>query len=433
MIDPISWAPSGLFRAGLLSSCLALASCSTPGPVTYASDDRPPAERFADYPDWAASGEAGKVGDLAGLQALPDRYPNSASVQRRILGAAFAAGDRDAAQAALVRLGDMDYVLSDGALGQLGPFLGEAAVSAYRAGVEVAGTPRTPSTLAATIPADFPLSESVARDEATGRFYSLSVAAQQLIASDDGATWRALPVDLPGRPMGIAIDHDARRLWVSFGRLGEEDEAFVGLAAYDLDSGRELARHAVPDAASLNDLTVARDGSVLASDSLGGGVYRLATGGAAIARVDVPGTFRSPQGIAVHPQGGFAYVSDYSYGIAILELATGVAKRLLAVDSQMLDGVDGLFFDDRLGLVAIQNGVRPHRIMILNLRTDGGAVTQLLVPERAHPDWGEPTTGQYRGGELLYIANPQWERFGEGGMVDGDEPLEPNHVRRLNL
>jgi hypothetical protein len=43
---------------------------------------------------------------------------------------------------------------------------------------------------------------------------------------------------------------------------------------------------------------------------------------------------------------------------------------------------------------------------------------------RAHPRYQEPTLGVLVDGELYYIANSQWERFGEDGRIAKSEWLE---------
>jgi hypothetical protein len=55
------------------------------------------------------------------------------------------------------------------------------------------------------------------------------------------------------------------------------------------------------------------------------------------------------------------------------------------------------------------------------------------VLERAHPRYQEPTLGVMVEGELFYIANSQWERFGQDGGIDDSTPLERPVVLRLPL
>jgi hypothetical protein len=66
--------------------------------------------------------------------------------------------------------------------------------------------------------------------------------------------------------------------------------------------------------------------------------------------------------------------------------------------------------------------------------TLGPAGDRLLgaeVLERAHPRYQEPTLGVLVSGALYYVANAQWERFGDDGRVA--ESLERPVVLRLPL
>ena len=57
----------------------------------------------------------------------------------------------------------------------------------------------------------------------------------------------------------------------------------------------------------------------------------------------------------------------------------------------------------------------------------------LEVLERARPDYSEPTLGVVVGRDLFYIANSQWESFGEDGKIDAPGRLRPPPVLRLRL
>ena len=53
--------------------------------------------------------------------------------------------------------------------------------------------------------------------------------------------------------------------------------------------------------------------------------------------------------------------------------------------------------------------------------------------ERAHPRHLEPTLGVLVGRELYYIANSQWELFGQDGRVARPDSLRQPVVLRLRL
>jgi hypothetical protein len=98
----------------------------------------------------------------------------------------------------------------------------------------------------------------------------------------------------------------------------------------------------------------------------------------------------------------------------------------------MLDGIDGLV-PWRGGLIAVQNGTNPRRILHLILSEDGRRITDMRILESSHPEWGEPTLGFVRGDEFIYVADAQWERYGTGGALVGEGATRPTAIRELRL
>ena len=143
------------------------------------------------------------------------------------------------------------------------------------------------------------------------------------------------------------------------------------------------------------------------------------------------GTFRSPQGLVTSPDGRLLYVSDYRYGLAIIDLASLGISRLAAEGPFILDGVDGLWRHGE-DLIAVQNGTSPIRITAFRLSADGTRVTGQRVLEQAHLDWTEPLSGYAGRGSLNYIGNGQWDRWVAGQPVQ-DKPFGPTQIRRLPL
>jgi hypothetical protein len=115
-----------------------------------------------------------------------------------------------------------------------------------------------------------------------------------------------------------------------------------------------------------------------------------------------------------------------------VDLGSRNVSLVEAADSVLALGIDGLYFH-RGNLVGIQNGVTPHRVTRFTLSPAGDRVLRAEVLERAHPRYDEPTLGVLVGGDLYYIANAQWERFGEDGRVVKPEELQMPVVLRLRL
>jgi outer membrane protein assembly factor BamB len=141
---------------------------------------------------------------------------------------------------------------------------------------------------------------------------------------------------------------------------------------------------------------------------------------------------RSPGGLALSADERTLYVADWSQGLAALDLATGALAWMRPPAGTTVLGIDGL---RRVGetLIAIQNGVTPHRIQRLTLAPDGRSLAASELLERAVPGWDEPTLGIVVDDALVYVANSQWPKFGEDGATPDPATLADLVIRRLPL
>jgi sugar lactone lactonase YvrE len=403
--------------AGLLVAALFLSAAAVP----------PRAHDWTAPPGTMSSGPAG-------LAALSTRFPESAALLRRVIAASLEPGHEAQLRAALDRLAAMGYALSPASIAAIAAHLPGVEGQSLAARFDTNRAAFGASRLAFTIPAERRLIEGIAWDAAGRRLFAASVVGRELLVHD-ARGWRAVPGVDAGSLFGIAVDPRRRLLWLTSGVVEQTPSpatAFRGLIALDLGSLRVVRRVPAPSGGSPGDLAVATDGTVFASDPQNGAVYRARPGAAALEPLVPAGAMRSPQGLALSPDGRRLYVADYGYGIAIVDPATGRLARLAARGIAMLDGIDGLIADGD-ALIAIQNGVSPRRILRLHLAPGGGEIARVAVLERANPDWGEPTLGTLMDGQLLYLADAQWERFGAGGAVIGEGPLRPATIRILGL
>jgi hypothetical protein len=140
----------------------------------------------------------------------------------------------------------------------------------------------------------------------------------------------------------------------------------------------------------------------------------------------------SAQGLALTPDERRVYVADYSRGLIQVDLATRTASEVAGADTMLTLGIDGLYYHDGT-LVGIQNGVTPHRVLRLELSPDGERIVRSVAIERGHPHHREPTLGALVGRELYYVANSQWELFGDDGRIAQPDSLQQPVVLRLRL
>lgn len=421
-------------RTLALALALVLTGCATDVPVV--EEATVVGDRWQRLPDWDTTSRLHSPLSREHLVALARANPNSAISQRRLLQLAAQEEDVAGLVEALKRMTDLGLALSPAGYESVGERAGEDVVRPFARRAEAMRDPVTASMIRSRIPIEVPLSETFVIDEQSGRMFTGSIVERTLYVSDDGQDWERVPTRSLGSVAGLAIDPATKTLWIASGRLDQTrqpETAFVGLIALDLDTLQEKRRITAPsNVTTVGDIALAGDGSVIVSDPLGSGVYRLGPGRGQLETLIEPRHLASPQGIVVHPSGHFAYVADWAYGVALVDLETRSLKRLDAPADVALDGVDGMAWHDG-ALIVIQNGLNPHRIVRWELSEDGYSVISATILERAHPDWGEPTVGQFTAERFHYISDPQWDRFAKGGVLKGDEPLRPNPVRVIEL
>jgi hypothetical protein len=403
---------------------LSLAACATPGAESAV-------QPVAAWRPVDAS--TGQIADVAGLEALAEAFPDSGSVRLRLLNAYLQAErPRDAlAEASALALDG--YSFSPAASELFASLPAEDLDTSWLGLGGPNGGAIESSRLLATVPAEARLVESVWRDADSGDLFVTTVVSRALFVSRGGA-WEKLPIEGAGSLTGLAYDATSGLLWVASGVVEQTpnpETAFSGLIAIDPRTGAVKRRVAGIVGSDPSDIGVDGEGRVFASDPLSGALY-VAQPTASVLQVFLaPGTLRSPQGIAVLPGGKRLVVSDYRYGLAVVDMSTGAVGRL-PTDGALSDGIDGLWLHgDRL--IGVQNGSRPMRILELHLEGSGPRIGAVVNREAAHSAWTEPLGGSICHGELVYVANGQWDRFGPGGTPVQGKPALPTEIRALDL
>ena len=288
------------------------------------------------------------------------------------------------------------------------------------------------------------LSEDVGYDAARRRWLVSSIARRAVIAVDRAGRETRL-VLRGGDPLwgvyALGVDSARRRLWLGTAATpesGDTASAVRGRSAlrcYDLDRGvllRSLEVSRSGGAHVLGGMTVAANGDVYVTDSVAGGVYRARWGEDSLGVIVPPGSFVSPQSPVLFVQERVLVVADYSRGIAAVELEHGAVSWLALPRALATAGIDGLYLW-RGHLLAVQNGVEPHRIVAFELDLRARSITGSRVLEQASPDLGEPNHGAVLGDAFVFIGNSGWERVGEDGRMDDGKAALPPLLMRLEL
>lgn len=216
---------------------------------------------------------------------------------------------------------------------------------------------------------------------------------------------------------GLALDETRRVLWAATMAVPEmsgytrEMKGQAAFAEISLVTG-ELRRVVdLPDdnrEHGLGDLTVAPDGTVYATDSRAPIIWKLAPGAEEPEVViEFPG-FGSLQGIILQER--TLIVSDYANGLFRLDLTTATVTPLATPPGTTLVGLDGLATAPG-GLVAIQNGVSPQRVLHVALTPERDRITAVTVLARAVPHLDDLALVTLVNGRPTVIAGAGWDLF----------------------
>ena len=399
-------------RGAFVAASLLLAACAAPSGA-------PPREASWPTPTLESS-------------ELLVSFPDSASIQRRQLSAAQEARDAAGVRTGLERLAAMGYAPAQQTIDLLAPWLPAPDMATLRQRFSANAGRVQASRVFDSVPGSQRLVEGIAWDMRTARLFAATVVGRALLVRETRG-WRAIEGLEAGSLFGLAIDNRRRLLWAASGVVEQTpspETAFRGLIAVDLNNLRPVRRVAIAGEGSPADIALGADGIVYASDPNTGAIYRAGANDTTLAVLVPPGRLRSPQGLVPAADGRRLYVSDYGYGLAEVHLADGTVARLESDANTMLDGIDGLY-PWHGGLLAIQNGTSPRRILLLTLAPGGGRIASVRVLESGNPEWGEPTLGAVRPRDFLYVADAQWERYGEGGALQGEGATHATPVRLL--
>jgi hypothetical protein len=284
--------------------------------------------------------------------------------------------------------------------------------------------------------------EGLARDANDGTLFVTSLARRNvLVVPLTGASRWLLPEDPRGRGAvyGVVISRDRRTLWLSTGAtphmgLVEGDSAVVAeILEVDRASGAIRRRVTLGDGkGSPGEITALHDGTVLVSDGTQGRLYRLRPRATSTETVTSP-LLRSPQGIAALENNRVAIVADWSHGLLRWDLATDSIVAIEPPSAIALLGVDGLVWTDD-GLIAVQNGASPMRVLQVRLSADQLRVESAVVLDRPREMRGEMTIAAVAARRVSYIASSAWPFWNdEGERVANSGPLPPVVIREFTL
>ncbi len=286
--------------------------------------------------------------------------------------------------------------------------------------MQMAGDPVGEAETVFTLPDEIILPEAISWDESRQKFLVGSVAEGSIFAvGEDGQASLLLKAGVDNgmwAVFDILVDSAGNRLWVTSAAspkfLGFEpaDKGRSALFEFNLETLELVRRYPVPvdgNPHSLGNMVMGPEGDIYIVDRALPLVYKKPAREQKLKALLASREMVSMRGIAMREDGHMMYVADRELGILAIDLAAGRAGKLAVPDTLNVGGIEGLYMWKN-HLVLIQNGIKPQRVMRLQLDDAGTSVTAVRPLAVARPEFDFPSYGVVRGADLYYFASSQW-------------------------
>jgi sugar lactone lactonase YvrE len=216
---------------------------------------------------------------------------------------------------------------------------------------------------------------------------------------------------------GVAIDETRNVLWAAMTALPEmsgytsEQKGQSALAEFNLTTSELNRVIPVPGDGrdhGLGDLTIGPDGTVYATDSKAPIIWKFAPDAEELEKVIDSPVFSSLQGIVLEKR--LLLVADHANGLFAVDLATGNITALPSPKNATLIGLDGIVSIPG-GIVAVQNGVDPQRVIRVAVTPELDAITTVTVVAAGLPNLQDLALITLVNDRPTLIAGTGWELF----------------------
>lgn len=315
---------------------------------------------------------------------------------------------------------------------------GKADFEQLRSAFERNAAPNVRSRLAFTLTEKDLIPEGITFDAATGHFYVSSIYRRKILRVTQAG--KVKDFTSPGQDgllnvLGMKVEPKRRVLWAcTFSGPRDGDRNGAGaLFKYDLTSGKLIRKYeSTGDGRKhlYNDIALTQSGDAFITDSLAGAVLRLPRATDTMETFISAESFVYPNGIALSSDERYLFVAD-ARGLHRIEVKSKEIRKVGA-EKDSLAGIDGLYWHEG-GLIGVQNGFKPNRIVRIKLNSALDSVAELAVLESNHPQYEIPTTGVVARGSFYYIANSQLRKLNEREEIAPPEKLKEPIILALPL
>ena len=283
-----------------------------------------------------------------------------------------------------------------------------------------AGRPLGKATPIATLGPEVLLPEGIEWDASRDAFLVSTVKSGSILAVNrEGESKEIFKADESNRVWGIqdiVVDPERNRLWAvttaseSYEEFDPTDKGRSALVEFDLTSMEIIKRYPVPVDGlphSLRQVTVAPNGDIYAIDGVYPILYKKAAAEKSLKGLSAYKRLVSLRGMAISDDGNLLYLADYEMGVIVINLETMASQALVRPETLNLGGVTGLNYWDGQ-LVVIQSGIKPQRVMTLELDAAGIVVSNVAALAVNLESMDYPSYGTVVGDELFFFVNSHW-------------------------
>lgn len=368
--------------------------------------------------------------DVETIAAVYHKFPNEADVLYQVAALHARAGHRQQALDALTKMMKLGTGL-DPRPRNFGALADDRMFKSIKATIRQQNPPVLQSRLAYKIDEGDLLPEGITYSEKTHKLY-LGGKRKIVSLTEDGKyeEFVAPATGGFGDPVGLRVDDARGELWAVSNAIGErKPDMVLGLFRFSLADGKLIKAYEIPsaDKEMLNDLAVAKDGSVYATASASGALWKVDPATGSIEKFLPDKSLPDPNGIFATPDGKYLLVAGW-YGITRVD----VRKRhtvLLETPANIADGcLDGMYLY-REKIIGVQNCNHDSgRIMEFTLKIDYQQITAARVLASYDPMFDGITTAAIAGDQLYFVSNTQFRKMGKP-----EETFDPLKILRVSL
>lgn len=404
------------------------------------------AKDFASY--WRQATTAYEAKDyptyFENLKAAVQFRPDNPTMKYNLAGAHALIGNKQEALAGLANVAEMGLIYDPAADTDFDSIKNSEEFKNILGLIEKNKAPINHSEVAFKLPEKNLIIEGVAYDPISETFFVGSIHQRKIITIDKQGTIKDFATEQDGlwSVFGLKVDAKRRTLWVcstvtpQMRGFQEENQGKAAILKFNLKTSKLMKQYSLPAQSKrhwFGDLAVTSRGDILITDSLApGAVYAIFAEKDSLELFISSEPFRSPQGIAFSDDEKQLFVADYSIGVLVFDMATKKYVKLAAPANLSLIGIDGMYFYKN-SLIAIQNGVRPHRVIRFFLNRNFDRVERAEIIEANNPLFNEPTLGVLLKNEFYYVANSQWGNFNDDGTIFPLEKLQEPIIMKVKL